>query len=107
MAKVPHVTKNDIEEYLRLDEERKSLNRQAKDLEKLQDVIEKKLDEFVRANGGKTKSVSRSGFVLALLTRKTAPKWKEEFIRVAGPEEAERLAKQAPDREYLTVERVA
>lgn len=98
------VTKALIEKYLALEESRKSLNRQAAALEKQADEIEAELTKFVRANGGQEKFVRRSGFVLALMSKRCTPKWREEFERIAGIDAAEAIVAKAPTREFLNVE---
>lgn len=102
-AQVPHVTKRDIQEFLDLEEQARSLKRQAKAIEKKAELIEKTLFAFVRANGGKERSVLRSGFVLAITDSRCSVTWKNEFIRVAGDKAAEALIEAAPKKEKLTV----
>src|SRR5262245_20551523 len=97
--KAPHVTRADIEEFLRLEEERKSLNRQAADLERQAAPLKTKLSQFVELEAGKSKSIERSGYVLAFKTRAGRVEWKSEFIAVAGTEAAERLVRDCPPSE--------
>lgn len=103
MSKIeaPYVTKNDIQEYLAIEERRKALNREAADLGKQSDVIKEKLMLFARANGG---SVARSGYRLAIKLATGFVAWKQEFIRVAGQEEANRLTRDCPKRETLSID---
>jgi len=105
--KTPFITRHDIEEYLELEERRKGLNRESAQIAKQAEVIEQKLEAFVRANGGKEKSLSRSGYVLAIKTCKGSPAWKVEFVKVAGIAASEQLIASAPTRESLTVEKAA
>lgn len=106
-TKVPYITKNEIETYLALEEKRKSFARQAQALEKQADKIEERIRAFILAEGGKEKSVPRSGFVLAIKTAKGSVPWKDAFIDVAGQKEAERRIALAPRREFVSVERMA
>lgn len=105
-TKAPYITAPEIKEFLDLEDRRRALNRQAEDLEKQAKPLKEKLLEFVRIEGGKAKSVERSGFVLAIKMVKSSPSWKPEFIRVAGQEEADKLIAEAPPREQLSVERM-
>jgi hypothetical protein len=105
--KVPYVTREMIERYLQLDEQRLSFGRQAKALAAEQDAIEEQLVEFVRAKGGPGKRCDRSGFVLALLTKRCQPHWKDAFISAKGAKAAEELIQSAPTKEVLSVERTA
>jgi hypothetical protein len=101
---VQNITRADITEYLRLDKERLDLQRQARDKARLQDVLETKLWSWVEAKGGDARSCERSGFVLAIKTKAGSVKWAEEFVRIAGEVEAQRLRAEAPPAEFLSVE---
>lgn len=107
VKKHPRVTKALIEKYLKLEEERKSLSRQSKDLKVEQDVIHEAMEQFVRDNGGKGKTVSHAGFVLAIITKNGSVSWKDEFVKKCGSEIAEELIAAAPKKEELTVEKAA
>jgi hypothetical protein len=102
-SKAPHVTKVDIEQYLELDARRRALMREASDIAKQQAEVADKLSEFVAAHGGRERSCTRSGYVLAIITKPGSVSWKPEFIRVAGEAAAEALIAAAPPREALTV----
>lgn len=103
-AEAPYVTKALIQEFLSLEERRKALNREAADLAKQSAAIAEKLTTFVAVNGGKERSVVRSGYRLSIkLTNGFVP-WKQEFIRVAGQDEANRLSRECPKREVLAVD---
>jgi hypothetical protein len=105
--KPPHVTRDDIEQYLAWDEERKSFNRQAEDVARKMESLKQKLTSFVELKGGDARSVERSGFVLAIKTAAGTPKWKSEFIQLAGDRADELVAQviaAAPRREFLSVE---
>jgi hypothetical protein len=95
--------KEDIEEYRRLESLRLEKQREAASLGKLQDAIEDRLMETVRAKGGKTKTLRTCGYTLAILLKRAAVKWKEEFVKMAGPAVAEELVQSAPQREVFSV----
>lgn len=101
---VPYVTKAMIQEYLDLEERRKALNREATDLGKRASAIAEKLEAYVTAKGGKERSVVRSGYRLSIKLANGFVPWKQEFIRVAGQEEANRLTRECPKREVLAVD---
>lgn len=101
----PRVTTKDLERYYELDEQRKSLARQAKDLEALQEELKVKFEAFVRVKGGPERAYAfASGHRLSILEKRESVGWKGEFLRVAGPEEAERLVREAPMKEVLQIE---
>jgi uncharacterized coiled-coil DUF342 family protein len=104
-GKAPYVTRADIEEFLRLEAERKSIQRQVDALERLAKPLKTKLSEYVRLEGGSDKTVERSGYVLAFKTKAGQISWRGEFERVAGISEAERIAANPPVKEYLSVEK--
>lgn len=108
MAKdVPYVTRADIAEYLRLEDRRKALMREANDLKKQSDALAEKMKAFVRSTAGKEQSVLRSGFVLAIRLVQGSVSWKQKFIERLGVKEAEKLVQAAPKREVLTVQKAA
>lgn len=97
-------SRKELERYFELDQQRLALHRQAKDLEKLQEELEKKFLEYVREVGGPERACLRCGYKLAILRKDGSVSWVKEFLRVAGEEEAERLRKAAPPRDVLVVE---
>ena len=98
------VGKAEIERYFKLDAERLSLARQVKDLAALQEKIEEKMIALVKAKGGKLRSVVRCGYLLSLSDKDGSVKWKDEFVRVAGSEAAEKLIRAAPKKETFSIE---
>lgn len=103
---VPHVTAPLIDEFLSLEKQRLEKQREADALKRQAEPIKEKLLAYVRAKGGKGLTVLRSGFRLAIKLVNGSPSWKSEFIRVAGPIEAAKVAANPPQRESLEVERV-
>lgn len=104
--KCPRVVAADVERYLSLEAERLDLNRQAKDKKRLADEIETKLWTWVEHHGGEARCKTLADFLLAIKTEAGRVSWADEFVRVAGEEEAQRLRKACPPREYFTVERI-
>ena len=104
-AKAPRVTKEDIERYLQLEKDRLDLNRQARDKGRLAEELEKKLWAWVEAHGGASKCRTHTaGFIVAIKTKAGQVSWADEFVRIAGEAEAQRLRAEAPRKEFLTVE---
>lgn len=102
----PKPSRAEIERYLEIEAERKALGRQSSDLKKEQDEIGAKLLDFVREEGGKLRAVVRCDHRLAIKLQNGSVSWKSEFVRVAGKDEAERIAASQPQKEDLLVERV-
>jgi hypothetical protein len=103
----PYVTKADIEAFLEREERRKEAARLADELERENKPLREKLAKFVELKAGKSKSIERSGYVLAFKTRAGRVKWKDEFITVASAEAAAKLERDCPKAEYLSVEKAA
>lgn len=101
-----NVTKAWLENYLALEEQRKAKAREAADLEKQQAELRAQLVAWIAANGGKAKSVQRSGYLLALVKVKGQVPWKQEYIKACGAEAAEALAAKPPMRESLVIEKL-
>lgn len=97
-------SKAELARYFELEEQRLALNRQAKDLEKLQDELYDKFLKWVEEQGGPERVKLRCGYKLAIIKKPGSVSWVKEFLRVAGEEEAERLRKAAPSRDVLVVE---
>lgn len=98
------VTREEIEQYLALETERKALARQVDNRERAAAPLKKKLRAWVEAHGGADRTCVHFGYVLALLARAGVPRWKDEFLRVAGLEETEQVAAAAPPTYTLNVE---
>jgi len=101
------VFRKDIVEFLDLEERRKTLEREARQLGKQSGEIADRLLAYARAHGGKGQSIVRSGYVLAVVIGRGSVPWKQEFVRVAGLDAAEALIAAAPPVEKLSVEAAA
>lgn len=102
MAAAP--SRLELERYFELEEQRKALQRQAKDLEKLQADLEGKFTAYVLAAGGPERALMRCGYRLAIDTKPGSVSWVKEFLAVAGPERAEELRRAAPPKDVLVIE---
>lgn len=101
-TKAPWVTGDDVKLYLRLEAERKSLQRRASDLEKRAKKLARQMLAYIRYWGGKKKACIRSGYIMRIDLVDGQISWKQEFIRVAGQTSADRV--KPPRRERLSVE---
>lgn len=95
------ITKAEIKRYQEINAKRLDLSRQAAALEKQEKVLKARMKLYVEQNGGKAKSCTIHGFVLALIKKAGFIAWKQEFINVAGEDAAAAIA--APEYDSLTV----
>lgn len=98
-------TTADFVEYNRLQEEAKKLRRMADACIAEAKPIEEKL-AYAKAKGGKQKSVTTCGHVLAIVTKAGSVAWKAAFVKLAGKAKAEALIADAPSKEVLTIEAI-
>jgi hypothetical protein len=94
----------DLQRWHQLQLQRLSLARQAKDLKALLDPLEEKFLAHVQECGGRERAVISCGFRLAINEKRDSVAWKEEFIRVAGVEAAEKLIAAAGTKDVLVIE---
>lgn len=100
-AEAPAIAKAEITKFVEINKKRLDLQRQADALKKQEDTLKARMKLFIAANGGKAKSCSLHGFVLALVAKAGQVAWKQEFIRVAGEDAAAAVV--APTYDSLTV----
>lgn len=96
------LSKENIAEFLTLEEQRRSLESQARAIESRTAPIKEALKTALRSSG-KTSCV-KLGYRLTFIPGRANISWKEEFVRVAGPEEADRITKVAPKTQQLDVQ---
>lgn len=103
------VTKQMIEDYATLNQERLELDRASRLLKQKLDQFEKTLLPFVRENGGKSRTLTKFGYILSIKMKPSSPSWKDEFLRVAGVDEAEEVARKAAEnlRESFQLEKAS
>jgi len=77
------ITKEQCEEFLKLDKERSALDQKSRALKKRTDALKSHFKAFLAEQG--KDSVKRNGFQLTLVDGKPSVSWKDEFVRVAGP----------------------
>lgn len=103
----PNLTRAEIEEFLKAEEDRRAANRLADDIERKAAPLKARIKKFIELKGGKAKRVERSGYLLSLKQQNGQIAWKNEFLRVAGEEEAARVAANPPQVEKLSIEKAA
>lgn len=103
-TKDPALKKQDVQEYLDLNERRLEAQRKADDFEKLAKVLKARIWQHVKAKGGRKRSCTLSGFLLEIRKKAGNPAWKEEFLRVAGQVAAAKIVAKTPKKDYLVVE---
>ena len=99
------LTKAEIDRYFELEEERKALARQSKDLQALQDALYEKMFAAVQVKGGDERALVTCGYRLAIVQKNGTVAWKQEFVKAAGSAAAEALIASAPKKDELLVER--
>lgn len=97
------ITAEQCRKYLDLQERRRTLQREADALERDAKAIEKELIGYLDGKGKTTADVACRAYRLVLTEGAAAVSWKDEFIRVTSPAEAERVLTGAPKRRKLNV----
>lgn len=92
-----------LREFVERDERRKGLEREARQLAAENDLVKKDLLAALK-DAGKTE-ISRGDFAASIKTSAGTVSWKEAFLRVAGADEADKLAKAAVPRESVEIRR--
>ncbi len=101
------LTKEDVENYVVLDAQRKKLQREIDAIEREKKALKEQLLEHVRTKGGSDRTTVFHGFILAIKTAAGFPAWKTAFIEQLGSAAAEKVAKAVPTRDVLQVEKAA
>lgn len=94
----------EIARYVALDREHKEAQRIADAKERAKEPLKAKIKAYVEAHGGRDRTTTRFGYVLALVPyRKAAVKWKDEFIAITSVERAVELQEAQPMTYSLSV----
>jgi hypothetical protein len=96
--------KSELDQWHEWELERLKLQRQVKDLEALQKPLKEKFLAFVQEKGGDERAVKSNGFLLKLNAKRESVSWKDEFVRVAGIDEAEAIIARQPSKDVLVIE---
>jgi hypothetical protein len=102
------LTKDEIERFIALEKERKSLTRDGDAKERAAKPLKEKIKKYIEEKGGSDRTTTHYGYVLALVPyRQKQVEWKNEFIVVAGEEKAVELQEAMPMTYSLSVEPAA
>jgi hypothetical protein len=96
----------EVETYLLLEDERKSLSRQASDLNKQAEKIEARLHAHVLKHGGTQRALVVGPYALAVVDQGGKVQWKQKFVELHGERKAEELIAAAPGSTVLKVSQV-
>lgn len=96
------ISREDLDEYREINTERKELDRRSRALAKRCKQVEAQVLEQLQ-DAGKT-SAKRFDYTLTLTDGRPSVKWQDQFILVAGPDEAQRLIAEAdtPQKAVIT-----
>lgn len=92
-----------VDEYLARLEDRRNLQRDADAMDRQVRLLQAEIVAYVDAHGGRRRTVTKGRHTIRLIDNPGAVKWKDELIRIAGPEAAERLQAAAPPRVSVEV----
>jgi hypothetical protein len=95
------ITREELDEYARLETERKALDRQSRTIATRCKQIEQSVKEQLEADGKQT--AKRFGYQLALTEGRAPVAWKGAFIREVGQEKASELQEAAEPSVKVTI----
>ena len=97
------ISREDLESFVEMDEERKAAQRKADDLEKQLKPLKEKLMKFTLDKGGYNKVVGKLGHSLSVVKVKGQPSWKVEFLNLAGQDKVDEVTANCPPSDRLFV----
>lgn len=103
-AKLRDITADDLKKLWELDQRRKALDRESSSIKKQQDLITDAVKAALAADD--RTEVKRGDYRAELRDGQICPKWKEEFVRVAGAEAASEIQASTPPTKKLSVFRI-
>jgi hypothetical protein len=95
------ILREELDEYARLEAERKVLDRQSRTIASRCKQIEAAVKEQLEADG--KQSAKRFGYLLALVDGRASVAWKDAFIREVGQEKANELQEAAEPSVKVTI----
>jgi hypothetical protein len=95
------ITREELDEYARLNTERKAIDKQSRTLASRCKQIEAAVEEQLIADG--KNACKRYGYQLALVEGRASIAWKDEFIRECGSEKVAALQAAAPITTKVTI----
>lgn len=96
-----NITQAQLQQYHTLDQQRKALSRQVRMLEKEQKELEVHIVAYMKRKS--QDKIKRGHFVCLLTQGRPSVSWKDEVIRLAGPEHAAALLDSAPRKSKIEV----
>lgn len=99
-------SKDLIRQYFLLEGKRKVALREAESLKKQLKPYIAQFTDYVRTNGGKSKTVLLHGTRISIEMVDGSPSWKGAYIALVGSKAAEKLKAKTPSKECLKVQRV-
>lgn len=104
----PRITREELEQYERENEERLKCSRRADALKKRLEPIAEKINEIVRIGGGPDKTCVRQGFKLAHIKgNQSHVPWAKVYAADHTVDEVEAVKAKYPPGDVLVVERIA
>ena len=97
----PKLTRELLAERVKSHREASDLERRARSLRKRVEQIDAIASAELKASG--KAAIRRAGYTLSWVDGRASVSWKDEFIRVAGPDEADRLAAEAKPGQRLQI----
>lgn len=92
-----------VEDYLRIQEERRELERKARQLAKEEKAMEREMMELVELMG----PYEECGFRVSIGEKPGRVAWKQEFVKRLGEAEAARVQAECPTHKVLKLEQVS
>lgn len=96
------ITAEQLEDYVRLEEQRKELDRQSRAISKQQGILTAHFQIALEA--AKKQTLTRGAYRVSLVASKCSVSYKDELIKVIGPLEVAKLADEAPTKTKVVVE---
>lgn len=103
MAKAPKPTTAEIAEYLKLEEERRTLESKARTIARRTKALHDHFRSHLEDRG--KSSLKISDYRLTLIDGSARVAWKDEFIKLSGPLKAEELMQAAPRSKKVEVQK--
>jgi len=99
------ITAEQLEDYAKLEEQRKELDRQSRAIAKQQGIL---ADHFkIALEAANKQTLTRGAFRVSLVESKCSVSYKDELIKQIGPLEVAKLADEAPTKTKVVVEATA
>ncbi len=100
----PCPTEAELALWYAKDREEKELARQSRAAAKAKEIIEKKMEAYIKAEQGKTgrTSFQRHGYILGTKEGNKYPAWRDEFEKAMGAAAAQKVIDATPNKVGIT-----